>query len=372
MHQKTVVFYIAWLTRGGAERVMVNLANAFCRRGYRTYLVTIEPDDVTYTFEPGVERVLLDAPTGSRIRNLYGRILQLRAFIRKVDADVLVSFIGKANIRAVLAALGTKTRVFVSVRSAPTRECGTGLKGFLYKTVFRFADGAALQSEDAVAYFSKSVQKKARILYNPLSKICEMPYYDCEAEGQRRDEIVTVGRMDPVKNHLLLLEAFAKLAKRQSSCKLVYYGGGDCMEMLKKRANELSLCGILGKEDRVVFKGDVADAALQIRGSRLFVLSSDFEGMPNAIAEAMAMSIPVVSTDCPSGGAKALVGENEQRGLLVPVKDVDAMAGAMERVLSDAELAEKLSRAGYDFSVKMLRGEVVYDAWEAYLFPEKQ
>lgn len=366
--KKTIVFYIATLTRGGAERVIVNLANYFCSQGYEVYMVTLEPDEGLYPMNDGIKKVVLDQPengnadqTGaglrivSRIRAAAGRITKVRRLLKMTQASALVSFIGKTNIRAILAGLGTKTKVFVSVRSAPEREYAGTLQRFLAKSLFCFADGIVFQSEGAKAFFPKAAQKKSRILYNPLSpEYVREPY-----AGKRRDEIITVGRMDAVKNHALLIDAFAIVVKEKSQMHLTIYGGGDCMEDIRKQAARLGLA------EKVSLPGDTLDIPDKIRDARLFVLSSNFEGMPNAVAEAFALGIPVVSTDCPSGGARALVHDGET-GLLVPVKDAKKMAEAMLRILNDKELETRLRENAYRFS-KSLHPDKINRMWQEFI-----
>lgn len=381
--KKTIVFYIATLTRGGAERVIVNLANYFYKQGYEVYMVTLEPDEGLYPMEDGIKKVVLDQPrdggqsgngaAGSgqqpengvssgaemrffhRIRAAAGRITKVRRLLRETQAQALVSFIGKTNIRAILAGLGTKTKVFVSVRSAPEREYAGTFQRFLAKRLFCFADGVIFQSEGAKAFFPKMAQKKSRILYNPLSpEYVREPY-----AGERRDEIITVGRMDEVKNHALLIDAFAIVAKEKPEMHLTIYGGGDCMEAVLEQVSRLGLT------EKVSLPGDTLDIPDKIRDARLFVLSSDFEGMPNAVAEAFALGIPVVSTDCPSGGARALVKDGET-GLLVPVRDAQKMAEAMLRILNDKELETRLRKNAYRFS-QSLRPDKINRMWREFI-----
>ena len=238
--KRTIVFYIATLTRGGAERVMAGLANYFCRQGYEVYLVTLEPDEGLYPIDAGVHKLVLEN-TGNggifgRIRGALGRITQVRSLIKKTQAAALVSFLGKTNLRAILAALGLRTKVFVSVRSAPSREYPGAFQRTLARLLFCFADGIVFQSEGARAFFPKAAQKKSCILYNPLS-----PEYVREPfKGIRRNEIVTVGRMDAVKNHRLLVEAFAKTLKEMPKLHLTIYGGGDCMEEITELVADMT------------------------------------------------------------------------------------------------------------------------------------
>lgn len=381
--KKTIVFYIATLTRGGAERVIVNLANYFYRQGYEVYMVTLEPDEGLYPMEDGIKKIVIDTPKAGnagqdggssdgggkasggdsafavrlidRIRAAAGRITKVRRLLHKTQAQALVAFIGKTNIRAVLAGLGTKTKVFVSVRSAPEREYAGTVQRLTAKCLFCFADGIVFQSEGAKAFFPKLAQKKSRILYNPLSpEYVREPY-----AGERRDEIITVGRMDKVKNHALLIDAFAIVAKEKPQMHLTIYGGGDCMEAVREQVSRLGLA------EKVSLPGDTLDIPDKIKDARLFVLSSDFEGMPNAVAEAFALGIPVVSTDCPSGGARSLVHDGET-GLLVPVKDVQKMAEAMLRILNDRELETRLRENAYRFS-QSLHPDKINRMWREFI-----
>ncbi len=361
MASKTIVFYIATLTRGGAERVMVSLANSFAAMGDRVLLVTLEEDEGLYEIDDRVKHIVLDFAGEGRIKSALGRILKVRKLVRENKADALVGFIGKTNIRTILAGLGTGARTVVSVRSTPEREYKGTKNTLIAKLVFPFADGVVFQTERARDFFGEAVRKKSTILPNPLS----FEYVGAYVPGQNsRDNtgikrIVTVGRMDPVKNHRLLLEAFRLVAQKLDKISLTIYGDGECREDIAALTKKYNL------EDRVNLPGDTKNIKEKIKDASLFVLSSDFEGMPNAIAEAQALGIPVVSTDCPNG-ARALV-EHEKTGLLVPVGDCEKMAGAMERVLTDSSLADKLSEGGATFA-KSLYPDEVHARWREFIY----
>lgn len=357
--KKTIVFYIATLTRGGAERVIVNLANYFYGQGYQVYMVTLEPEEGLYPMEDGIRKIVLRTRSGGgpagRLRAAIQRITQVRRLLKETRAMALVSFIGKTNIRAILAGLGTRTKVFVSVRSAPAREYAGGFQRLLARLLFCFADGIIFQSEGAKAFFPRAAQKKSRILCNPLS-----PEYVREPFlGERKNEIVTVGRMDAVKNHALLIDAFSLVVKKRPEMHLTIYGDGDCMEAVRRQVKELGLA------QKVSLPGDTRDIPDKIQDARIFVLSSDFEGMPNAVAEAFALGVTVVSTDCPSGGAGMLVKDGE-RGLLVPVGDAEKMAAAILRIANDRELEERLRSNAYAFS-KTLHPDKINQMWKAFI-----
>ena len=357
--KKTIVFYIATLTRGGAERVIVNLANYFCREGYETYMVTLEPEEGLYPMEEGIRQIVLPMSPGGglavRIGNALGRITQVRRLLKETEAMALVTFIGKTNIRGILAGLGLKTKVFVSVRSAPGREYAGKFQQTLAKILFCLAGGAVFQSEGARDFFPGPVRKKSRILYNPLSPEYVRPLFT----GDRKGGIVTVGRMDRVKNHRLLVDAFSIVAKERPDMELTIYGGGECMGEVREQARKLGLT------DRVNLPGDTKEIPDKIKDANVFVLSSDFEGMPNAVAEAFAMGVPVVSTDCPSGGARMLVKE-EETGLLVPVGNKEKMAEAILRILQDEKLAAHLRETAFAFS-QTLHPDKINEMWKNYI-----
>ncbi len=333
--EKTIAFHISSLTAGGAERVISNLANEFADKGYEVFMLTDSMEDKEYhRLDERVTRVMIPkSEDGGRIANAIGRIKKLRGAVKDTHAAVLVSFIGKSNIRAVLATRGLKTAVVVSVRSAPAREYPSGLRRVLAKLLFRRADGIVFQTEEARQFFSKKIRDKSAVLMNPLHPDFMRERY----EGERRHEVVTVGRLHSVKNHEMLIAAFAAAAPDYPALKLRIFGDGDTKEALGALIDRLHMQG------RVILEGDRSNVADAIREAELFVLSSNVEGMPNALLEAMALGLACISTDCPCGGPRAVIKDGEN-GLLVPVGDTAALERAMRRVLDDSAFMERLGR----------------------------
>lgn len=355
--EKRIAFYISTLQVGGAERAISNLANGFCEKGYQVYMITENPDGKeSYPLHRDVERIMLPKPDkGSRIFNMTARITNLRKIVKELRAQVLVSFIGKANIRAVLATRFTRTKSIVSVRSAPGREYGTKVRRILAKILFRFAEGAVFQTEDARDFFAPAVRKKAAVLMSPLHS----DFIRERFTGKRRPEIVTVGRLHEVKNHEMLIRAFAEIAPDHPDHVLRIYGDGDTKEKLA------GLIAELGMEDRVFLEGNCSHVADAIQEAEIFVLSSNVEGMPNALLEAMALGLACISTDCPCGGPRTVIRDGEN-GLLVPVGDTAALEGAMRRILDDPDLEERL---GVNASAirEELSPEKINENWMAYI-----
>ena len=354
---KKICFYIGSLSRGGAERVVVNLAEYLHREGYVVTIVTKEQENAEYAVPEGVKRILGDICgdeiTRSRIKNFINRVKKLKKIWQQEKPDLLVSFIKKNNLMAILSSRGLKLPVLVAVRSAAFREY-PGIYRYIARVLFQRANGVIVQTPEQANYFGKKISRKATILPNPIRP----DFIGAAYEGKRRDEIVTVGRIDENKNQVMLIEAFAKIADQYPNVKVFIYGDGSGKEQVAKRIAEKGL------EERVILAGHQEDVKDKIRAARVFVLTSRVEGIPNAMIEAMALGLVPVSTDFGGGGARQLIQDGEN-GLLVPVDNVCALAGCLQCIFSDEELEKRLREHAIE-SCQRFDPEVVNRQWKAY------
>lgn len=356
---KRIALFISSLQKGGSERVMVNLAEYFCQKQYEVILVTQYKKEFEYDLSAGIRRVYSE-PTeeelqGGRIHNFIARFTTLRNIWKSYKPDIILSFLGKNNMMAILTSAFLPTNVVVSVRGEPTMEYEGALQQFMAKWLFRYADGVILQTKQAKDFFSKSVQKKAVVLPNPLNPA----FLNKPPVQVKEDVIVATGRLDENKNHAMLIHAFSKIASEFPNTKLVIYGEGDSRKALEELIVEKGL------EDRISLPGSVTDVASHICSARAFVLTSNTEGMPNSIMEAMALGLPVISTDCPCGGPATLI-KNGENGLLVPVGDAYALSDALRQVLSDQEYANALGEKAAQITSDLHPDKVNHE-WENYL-----
>ena len=227
-----------------------------------------------------------------------------------------------------------KIPIIISIRNDPKEEYKSNLYNRLMKKYYPQADAIVYQTEEAKNFFRNIIGNNViqEIIPNPINEeFIERPY-----KGIRKKIIVTVGRLQEQKNHKLLIDAFEKVSNQIPDYKLVIYGDGNKKQELETYIKSKNLL------DKVMLAGNTKEVKKHIYDASLFILSSDYEGMPNALMEAMALGLPVISTDCPCGGPKFLI-DNGKNGILVKVKDVEAMSKAILKVLENKNYADYLS-----------------------------
>ncbi len=359
---RKVVFHLNCLEQGGAERVVTTLADSLVNQGYDIYIATEWVAENEFAIDEKIHRVHVGLTEKqkkvSTKRQFFMRIKNLRRFLKEEKPDVLIAFAQKANYRALMAARHTKIPVIVSVRTDPYLHYVGRRDKVLIPLLYPKAAGNVFQTVGARAFFSKKVQEKSRIILNPISK----KYIGVEPPKCRRKVVVQSGRLVDVKNQLLLIDAFEKVHEQHQDYILEIYGGDShdgTKERLEKRIaqyNAFSYVFLMGASDELEKK---------MNDASVFVLSSDCEGLPNALMEAMALGLPAVATDCPCGGPATLI-EHEKNGLLVPIRDVDAMAQGIMRLIEHPEFAEQLGLAARKIE-KIANTEAIVEQWRDYI-----
>lgn len=356
--RKTIAFYIGSLRKGGAERVFVNLAKYFQAEGYRVVMVTQYQKEEEYELPDGMERILSDIGeekvTASRAVNFFRRLNKLHAIWKEQQPDLVLSCIGKNNFMTVVTTMGTKTRAVVSVVGEAKEEYPSRGMRMLANFLFSRAAGVILQTERSRGFFCRKVGEKAVILPNSLNPAFIRPRY----EGEREKRIVSVGRMDANKNHEMQLRAFAGLKDKYPEYTLVIYGDGELRSYIEETAEELGIA------KRVFLPGVVQDVAERIGQASLFLLTSYSEGVSNALIEALALGLPVIATDVPSGGTEELMKDGVN-GLIIPAGEQAALERAMDRLLGDPAYAQQLGREAARIKER-LAPERVNPLWKAY------
>ncbi len=353
-----IMFIISSLGGGGAERVVSTLANGLAARGHQIAVVLTARDNQDYPLSDQVSLVKLDC--GRRYQKMLApirvarRIFDIRKAIKENSADAVISFVAETNIDVCLASLGVRTPIIVSERNDPAAEPANPIKQVLRKLAYWRADGFVFQTPDAQSFFSRRIQRKSVIILNPMVPRFAEPYI-----GEREKRIVAVGRLHEQKNYPLLIGAFSKFSTLYPEYVLEVYGEGPLRADIE---TQIKSCGLDGK---ALLKGFSKNVQEQIRTAAFFVMPSAFEGMPNALIEAMALGLPCISTDCRCGGPRMLI-ENEKNGILVPVNDEEALRQAMTKLAERPVFAKALGERARDIN-KRVDVQIVADQWLKYI-----
>ncbi|TCK36529.1 glycosyltransferase involved in cell wall biosynthesis [Paraburkholderia sp. BL8N3] len=338
-----IVLFISAMQDGGAESVAATLVNAWVERGDSVTLVATYSGRGTCNY-PVSERVkfvyLADLVTrrGRGPLAFGARFMTLRALMRDSRPDVIVSFLTNVNITTILASRGLGIPIIVSEHTNPLADRRSLFWKLMCRFVYPKADLLTLLTDGVVAPFRKVVpgMKDIAVMPNPLPD----GLFQLERQAPAaRKRVISLGRLHKIKQFDLMIRAFALLADEFPDWDLWIWGEGPERAVLEAQIGQLGMGG------RIFLPGRTLTPWAELAKAQVFAMSSSHEGLPMALMESMAMGLPVVSFDCPSG-PKELTRDGED-GLLIPPGDANSMAAALRRLISDdhyrAELGRKAS-----------------------------
>lgn len=336
---------------GGAEKQNIALANEMAERGHDVYLISLYIDNVRYVLSSKVKYYYVPDKTKSLLKIWY-RYREIKKMLYQIRPDVVVNFWFQTAYLAAWMPKSITGKVVYAERGDPGADEYAGLLGLIRSLSSPRIDKFVFQSSGARDYFKASIQEKSTIIMNPV--FVNREQFPCDFT--RRKAIVTVGRLHEQKNQKLLIQAFSKISQVISDYILEIYGEGPLELELQKLIRNLNL------EQRVFLKGTSSEIHQKIYDAALFVLSSDYEGLPNTLLEAMALGVPSISTDCRPGGARDII-DNGENGLIVSRDNVSELANAMLQLVQNSEEATYLGRRAAE-KMKTLNKENIYNLWE--------
>ncbi|MGI9952916.1 glycosyltransferase [Moorellaceae bacterium AZ2] len=351
-----LTLFLPSLRGGGAERVMVNLARGFVEQGLDVDLVLAKAEGPYLSQVPPKVRVIdLGAP------RVLASLPGLVRYLRRERPQALLSAMDHANVVALWARRTARvpTRVVVSVHNTVSRASANApslrarFTPLWVRLFYPWAEAVVAVSkgvaEDLIR-FTGLPREKVRVIYNPVvtpelfAKTEEPLDHPWFAPGEP-PVVLSVGRLTPPKDYPTLIRAFA-LVRKERPARLMILGEGEERSKLEALVRELGL------EADVALPGFVDNPYKYMKRAAVFVLSSAWEGFGNVLVEAMAVGMPVVSTDCPSGPAEIL--EGGKWGDLVPVGNVELLAKAVVHTLENNSFRTKGIQRIKDFELRLI------------------
>ncbi len=359
-----IAFHLNTLAQGGAERVVSSLANQLASEGETVFVTTEWQEQNEFALDSRVKRIhvgLKDSDQGKgRLSKYFLRIKYLKEFLESEKPDVLLSFARKANYRAIMAARKTNVPVIISIRNNPMTGDSDLINKFWIKTLFPHATACVFQTVDQRAFFKPLLQDNSRIILNPINaKYLNVPEVD---ETLKEKSVVHHARLVDFKNQPMLLRAFLRVHEIHPDYVLRIYGddsGDGTKEILE---------GIIKDnhaEDCIFLMGPSDNLENELSKGMVYAFTSDHEGLPNSLLEAMALGLPCVATDCPCGGPATVI-EDGINGLLIPIKDEDALVQGLLKLVENRDYAISLGREARKIS-EIANPEAISTQWKEYI-----
>lgn len=343
---KSIVFVISAMARGGAERVISILANNYAKKGWDVSIIMLWHNTVGYELDEKIKIIDFSNDKKKPILRIPSLIRRLKKYAKKNKPSAVVSFIAENAIISHFALKRLGVRSIVSERNDPSVVKNPLVK-WMTKRVYAKSSVTVFQTERIKNYFPENVRKNSVIIPNPIA-------VKAVGTSEKVNEIVTAGRLESQKNQKMLINAFKTVHDLHPEYVLTIYGEGRLRGELEAQVEELGL------KDAVSLPGNVENLHERTAKSKAFVLSSDYEGLSNALLEAMMMGLCSISTNCAGSDEAITDGEN---GLLVPVGDQQALEKAMLKVIEDDNLRENLEKNAL-LSSEKYKTENVIKLWE--------
>lgn len=369
-----ITFVTATLTSGGSERVMSIVANKMQERGYEVEIICLNDQIVFYPINEGIKITHVEVEAGTK--SLPKKLWWFRKYIQKNQPDVVIAFMVSVYTVTLLALMGVDIPVISSVRNDPAHS--NLRKKITRKILLPRSAHVVVQTQQIKEFFSKNIQMMTTVIYNPVNeRVFEAPLYPpsmgsydddnenlkFEVKGEERlNRIISVGRLYPQKDQKTMIEAFAKVSERHPDWKLVIFGEGPEREALESLVERLKI------QDKVYLPGRSENIIDELKKSKIFCLSSVYEGMSNALVEAICVGLPIVTTKV--SGTEELIQDGEN-GFTVNVGDKEAMAKALTKIIEDENLQNQFSENNKAQAIKFETNAIV-DQWEQVILKVKR
>lgn len=324
-----ITFIIATLGSGGAERVLVSLANALCEKN-EIKIIKFNAENSFYSLD---ERVSVQSLPQFKFTNLYHKIASrfkkffaLKKAMRQSNSDIFISFLDSTNIACIGANFGSKTPLIISEHSTQS-YLKPKIWRILRRLFYPYCNALSVLSANDKSYYQKFV-KNVKVLLNPC-------HFTPQINLQKENVVLFVGRLDKNKNAALFLRSVANLPSNlRTKYEFIIAGDGDERAKLEKLALDLGV--------KACFLGKVADIETLYQKAKIICLCSFVEGLPTVLIESLFFGVARISTDYVNS-ARDLIKEGKD-GFIVPKDDEKAMSEKMALLMSDEKWRLKIAQ----------------------------
>ncbi len=348
---KRICIAIHGLAHAGAERVATSWANFLAKQGHAVFILVYACSEDNYELEDRV-RVIPLAQTRETYFQMskLRQIMKTRKIIKKEKPEIIISFLPKMQITMMLATLGLRVKRIETIRNNPWIDKDVHGKRFLWNLCFQRSDAIIVQTKEQSLYFSEKLQRKSVVICNPISKDLLDKQKQYGEKGVCK--FVAVARINAQKNYPMMIRAFSEAAKKNSVITLDIYGTGTPLAVQEQKR----LIEEVGMHDRIQLCGWRRDIFDVLLSHDAFLMSSDYEGMPNALAEAMASGLVCLSTDCKTGPKDMI--DHGINGYLAATGDARSFAEGIQTIMEmDSEQCMIMGKAAKEKILEMCSEE---------------
>lgn len=350
--ERSLLLVINFLRGGGAERQMSQLARFWSEKGHRVTVATFTSPETArdfYHLPDTVARIHLG--TSLRISSLPTAVTKLTKVIRDVRPHKILSFSEACNVVTWIASRLMRQSCCLSIRTSPSAVVArlNPVRRLLIHAAYRGCETVVVQTDAAAAWVKASIGRDAVVIRNMLRPMAD--------RGVPKEPLIlAIGSLTPHKGHDVLFRAFAKVSRIHPEWRLVILGEGPRRDLLSRLSVDL------GIDEKIEMPGHVQDVEQWLAKASIFAMTSWYEGYPNALIEAMAMELAVVSTDCPDGPKEII--EDSLNGFLIPVGDTEAAAFALRKLIASPELRENMGNQARRIR-EALDPEIIMHQWDS-------
>lgn len=330
---KRILFVVKKLSDGGAERVVSVLASKLAEDGNDVYILVYFPTTNEYLTNNLVKKVYMTKDENEyQMLGFGSKIALIRRKLKGIQPDFVIPFLYFVGVHVQLAHYGLKGKVVQTVRNDPRSVPEDRVERLIRDITYSFMWRGFVQNRRQLEYFPRFIQKKLVVLPNPVSE----QFLNIVRPERKLFTILAAGRLQRQKNFPMLIRAAKLLKEKGYNFRICIYGEGELAEELNSFIAEYDVAGycmLCGRSNNMSATYQEAD---------VFVMTSNFEGMPNALMEAMASGLPCISTDCPTGPSELI--ENGVNGFLIEMDNHEQLANKIEDYFNNEEIARMFGK----------------------------